>query len=58
MKNLTTNFHPQMYLVTTGGEANAIGSCGIGPHEEGTGRQHWYDMIHARKTTAMWHQLR
>uniref|UniRef100_T1GH69 C2 domain-containing protein n=1 Tax=Megaselia scalaris TaxID=36166 RepID=T1GH69_MEGSC len=48
----------EIYLVTTGGEANAIGSCGIGPHEQGTGRQHWYDMIHARKTTAMWHQLR
>ncbi|XP_055905905.1 synaptotagmin-7 isoform X1 [Eupeodes corollae] len=49
----------EIYVVTTGGEANAIGSCGIGPQENGPGRQHWHDMIHnARKPTAMWHYLR
>lgn len=46
-------------MVSSGGEANAIGSVGIGPQEHGTGRQHWQDMIHAaRKPTAMWHYLR
>lgn len=50
----------QMYVVTSGGEANAIGSCGIGPQETNqAGRQHWADMIHnPRKPTAMWHIIR
>ncbi|XP_055383643.1 synaptotagmin-5 [Condylostylus longicornis] len=50
----------EIYVVNaSGGEANAIGSCGIGPQEMGHGRQHWQDMIHnARKPTAMWHFLR
>ncbi|XP_059622431.1 synaptotagmin-3 [Phlebotomus argentipes] len=49
----------EMYVVTTGGEANAIGSCGIGPQESGPGRQHWQDMIrNARKPIAMWHFIR
>ncbi|XP_055703141.1 synaptotagmin-5 isoform X2 [Phlebotomus papatasi] len=49
----------EMYVVTTGGEANAVGSCGIGPQESGPGRQHWQDMIrNARKPMAMWHFIR
>lgn len=50
----------QMYVVASGGEANAIGSCGIGPQETSqAGRQHWADMIHnPRKPTAMWHVVR
>lgn len=48
-----------MYVVSTGGEANAVGSCGIGPQENGPGRQHWQDMIrNARKPMAMWHFIR
>lgn len=49
-----------MYVVASGGEANAIGSCGIGPQEtHQVSRQHWADMIHnARKPTAMWHYIR
>ncbi|XP_037904640.1 synaptotagmin-6 isoform X1 [Hermetia illucens] len=49
----------EIYVVSTGGEANAIGSCGLGLQEHGPGKQHWQDMIHnARKPTAMWHYLR
>lgn len=50
----------QMYVVASGGEANAVGSCGIGPQETNqVGRQHWADMIHnPRKPTAMWHMIR
>lgn len=49
----------QIYVVTSRSEANAIGSCGIGPQEQGQGRQHWQDMAHnTRKPTAMWHCLR
>lgn len=49
----------QIYLVTSGGEANAIGSVGLGPQESGLGRQHWQDMIHnARQPIALWHYLR
>lgn len=45
--------------MSAGGEANAIGSCGIGPQEHGQGRHHWHDMIHnARQPTALWHFLR
>lgn len=52
-------FFIQIYVVTSGGEANAIGSCGIGPQEHGLGRQHWQEMIHnARQPTALWHYLR
>lgn len=47
----------QIYVVSSGGEANAIG-CGIGPQEHGQGRHHWQDMIHARQPTALWHYLR
>lgn len=49
----------QIYVVSSGGESNAIGSCGIGPMEHGLGRQHWQDMIHnARQPIALWHFLR
>lgn len=49
----------QIYVVTSKSEANAIGSCGIGPGEQGQGRQHWQDMTHnTRKPTALWHWLR
>lgn len=49
----------QIYVVSSGGESNAIGSCGIGPTEHGLGRQHWQDMIHnARQPIALWHFLR
>lgn len=49
----------QIYVVSSRGESNAIGSCGIGPQEPGMGKQHWQDMIHnARQPTALWHRLR
>ncbi|XP_055302145.1 synaptotagmin-6 [Sitodiplosis mosellana] len=49
----------EIYVVSSGGESNAIGSCGIGPLEHGLGRQHWQDMIHnARQPIALWHFLR
>lgn len=49
----------QIYVVSSRGESNAIGSCGIGPQEPGMGKQHWQDMIHnARQPTALWHHLR
>ncbi|XP_037041700.1 synaptotagmin-5 [Bradysia coprophila] len=52
----TTAF--EIYLVTSGGESNAI-SCGIGPEETGSGKQHWIDILHnPRKPIAMWHYLR
>lgn len=49
----------QIYVVSSGGESNAIGTCGIGPQEPGIGKQHWQDMIHnARQPTALWHHLK
>lgn len=49
----------QIYVVSSRGESNAIGSCGIGPQEPGMGKQHWQDMIHnARQPIALWHHLR
>lgn len=55
---LSTIFQLQIYLVTSGGESNAI-SCGIGPEETGSGKQHWIDILHnPRKPIAMWHYLR
>lgn len=49
----------QIYVVSSKGESNAIGSCGIGPQEPGMGKQHWQDMIHnARQPIALWHHLR
>jgi hypothetical protein len=49
----------QLFVVGSGGESNAIGSCGIGLQESGPGRLHWQDLIHtSRKPTAMWHYLR
>ncbi|XP_039278820.1 synaptotagmin-C [Nilaparvata lugens] len=36
-----------------------LGSCVIGPHEEGPPQDHWHDMTQSpRKAVAMWHSLR
>lgn len=52
-------FDAKIYVMTTGGESNAL-SCGIGPLELGTGKEHWLDVTHpsSHKQSAMWHSLR
>ncbi|RZF44926.1 hypothetical protein LSTR_LSTR013116 [Laodelphax striatellus] len=36
-----------------------LGTCVIGPHEEGPPQDHWHDMTQSpRKAVAMWHSLR
>lgn len=36
-----------------------LGSCVIGPREEGPAQDHWVDMQQSpRKAVAMWHSLR
>ncbi|XP_070574364.1 synaptotagmin-10-like [Ptychodera flava] len=41
------------------GHSEIIGKCDVGPHFDGTGVEHWNDMLQAqRKPTAMWHTLR
>uniref|UniRef100_A0A1B6D1G6 C2 domain-containing protein n=2 Tax=Clastoptera arizonana TaxID=38151 RepID=A0A1B6D1G6_9HEMI len=41
------------------GNPPLLGSCVIGPHEEGPGQEHWADMTQSpRKAVAMWHTLR
>nr|XP_006814384.1 PREDICTED: synaptotagmin-6-like [Saccoglossus kowalevskii] len=40
------------------GHSELIGRCGVGSGFDGTGHEHWHDMLHAqRKPTAMWHTL-
>jgi hypothetical protein len=41
------------------GKNPLLGSCTIGPEEEGRERGHWCDMKQCpRKAVAMWHTLR
>lgn len=41
------------------GCSELMGSCVIGPSEEGPGQDHWVDMTQSpRKAVAMWHTLR
>ncbi|XP_017841905.1 synaptotagmin-7 isoform X1 [Drosophila busckii] len=58
--NYLHNAAIEIYVVGAGSsEATEIGCCGLGPQENGTGCQHWHDMINnARKPTAMWHYIR